>query len=269
MQPIFTIDSLVSMKINKNYFIPLFILLIASNLFAQDQLDVTTQNWEPGKCYAFRLLLEQADSIPQAAERHFKVTAPTWETELDTIKNKGEKIFRVLTQDAYYTYILKQYDAHAVSAPKGSYMAICAIEIPAKYTTIQFNENESFKVVEVKRLINIPQIVELESVDFLDIPFDEGESYGALTQGKYLRYFKLKKGNWSQRREIFSTGCGRQTPLIKNIQQRLKDLGYDVDVNNRMETKTKAALTLFQKQNGLPVGQLDMRTIKMLEVEWD
>jgi len=44
--------------------------------------------------------------------------------------------------------------------------------------------------------------------------------------------------------------------------------GYNVGAaDNQMGAKTKAALVKFQKDNGLPIGNLDYETLKALGVK--
>jgi peptidoglycan hydrolase-like protein with peptidoglycan-binding domain len=49
----------------------------------------------------------------------------------------------------------------------------------------------------------------------------------------------------------------------------LKSRGYDAGPeDNVMGARTKAALTQFQKDKGLPVGQLNIETLKSLGVQY-
>lgn len=61
--------------------------------------------------------------------------------------------------------------------------------------------------------------------------------------------------------------CGGASFKVTDIQESLKEKGYDIDINNRLDNKTKAALIQFQKDNNLPIGQLDVETLRMLGVE--
>ncbi|MEL6865256.1 MAG: peptidoglycan-binding domain-containing protein, partial [Bacteroidota bacterium] len=48
-----------------------------------------------------------------------------------------------------------------------------------------------------------------------------------------------------------------------------KERGYDPGpTDNILGSRTKAALTKFQKDNSLPVGQLDMETLKALGIRY-
>ena len=55
--------------------------------------------------------------------------------------------------------------------------------------------------------------------------------------------------------------------LVGQIQNALKEKGYYDEVNTlQFDVKTKASLMRFQKENNLPVGQLDFETLEALEV---
>ena len=80
---------------------------------------------------------------------------------------------------------------------------------------------------------------------------------------------------------IYPTNCARTTSLvalevidnpfkiIQNIQTALKERGYGVgEINNIFNEKTRQALIQYQKDNGLPEGQLDFETLKKLEIKY-
>ena len=78
----------------------------------------------------------------------------------------------------------------------------------------------------------------------------------------------VKKGGFTEWREVV---CNAQVTaeLNRQIQRALKARGYDPGpIDNVIGTKTKAALTKFQKDNGLPVGNMDMQTLKALGVDY-
>jgi len=57
--------------------------------------------------------------------------------------------------------------------------------------------------------------------------------------------------------------------LVRRVQNALISRGYEVGAagaDNQLGAATKAALVKFQKDNGLPIGQLDFETLKALGV---
>ena len=76
----------------------------------------------------------------------------------------------------------------------------------------------------------------------------------------------LKQGGYSVWKEVL---CENQinSNVIIAIQRALKNRNYDVgNIDHVLGAQTKAALTQFQRDNGLPVGQLDIETLNMLRV---
>ena len=78
----------------------------------------------------------------------------------------------------------------------------------------------------------------------------------------------VKVGGFSEWREVL---CANKvnTVKIKEIQAALKSRGYDPGpIDDIMGSRTKSALVQFQKDNGLPIGQLDFETLKALGVSY-
>jgi len=78
----------------------------------------------------------------------------------------------------------------------------------------------------------------------------------------------VKKGGFTEWREVV---CGNDVTadLTRRVQAALKSRGYEPGpADNVMGAATKAALIKFQKDNGLPVGQLDFETLKALGVRY-
>ncbi|MBV8033313.1 MAG: peptidoglycan-binding protein [Betaproteobacteria bacterium] len=64
------------------------------------------------------------------------------------------------------------------------------------------------------------------------------------------------------------TAPGPFSGMISNVQQKLRQLGFDAGpVNGDYGTKTQAAVAQFQRANDLPVsGMLDAQTLNALDV---
>ena len=77
-----------------------------------------------------------------------------------------------------------------------------------------------------------------------------------------------RKGGFTEWREVL---CANEvtTAVISQVQAALAARGYNPGpADNVMGTRTKAALVKFQKDNGLPVGQLDFQTLKALGINY-
>jgi peptidoglycan hydrolase-like protein with peptidoglycan-binding domain len=78
----------------------------------------------------------------------------------------------------------------------------------------------------------------------------------------------VKRGGFTEWREVL---CGDKVTgyTIRQIQDALRVAGYDPGpIDNILGVRTKAALTKFQKDKGLPVGNLDFETLKALGVKY-
>jgi len=75
-------------------------------------------------------------------------------------------------------------------------------------------------------------------------------------------------GGFSEWREVVC-GADVTSDLVRRVQSALISRGFDVGTSgadNQLGAGTKAALVKFQRENGLPVGQLDFETLKALGV---
>jgi len=78
----------------------------------------------------------------------------------------------------------------------------------------------------------------------------------------------LVKKPFKEWREVLCSG-DVTVSVIRQVQDALRSKGYDPGPSdNVMGARTKAALVKFQKDNGLPVGQLDFQTLKALSVNY-
>ena len=136
----------------------------------------------------------------------------------------------------------KSGNAAAAAAATGTGDCIMTEEIPAQFGSV------------TKRVLKTPA-----STRSIDIPAE----YTTITKRNLV-----KKGGFTEWREVL---CAEKVTgyTVRQIQQALKDRGYDCGpADNVMGTRTKAAMTKFQKDNGLPVGSLDFETLRALGVNY-
>lgn len=65
--------------------------------------------------------------------------------------------------------------------------------------------------------------------------------------------------------------CGEKVTgyTVRQIQEALNKAGYYYEaIDGKMSPRTKAALTKFQKDKGLPVGNLDFETLDALGIQY-
>ena len=116
------------------------------------------------------------------------------------------------------------------------------IEVPAEYGT---RSRKVLKTPGLDRQVEIPA------------------EYKTITKRVLVR-----TGGFSEWREVL---CGSQmtTATVRKVQAALRSRGYDPGpTDNVMGKQTKAALVKFQKDNGLPIGNLDFETLKALGLDY-
>jgi Putative peptidoglycan binding domain len=114
--------------------------------------------------------------------------------------------------------------------------------IPAEYKAVS---TRGVKVAATTRTENIPA------------------EYATVTKRRLV-----KAGGFTEWREVL---CDTKVTgyTIRQIQDALNKQGYDAGAaDNVMGARTKAALTKYQKDKGLPVGNLDFETLKSLGVNY-
>jgi len=102
------------------------------------------------------------------------------------------------------------------------------------------------------------KLVTPASTSTVDLPAE----YKTITKRKLV-----KPGGFTEYREIV---CASKvtSELVRSVQDALRKAGYDPGpTDNIMGTLTKSALVKYQKDKGLPVGQLDYQTLKSLGIE--
>lgn len=91
----------------------------------------------------------------------------------------------------------------------------------------------------------------------VDIPAE----YSSVTRKKLI-----KAGGFTDYIELIcEIVCFRRS--VVRIQEALKALGYHVPIDNIVGPSTRAAIIDFQKKNNLPVGNLNIETLRKLGVE--
>ena len=117
-----------------------------------------------------------------------------------------------------------------------------SIEIPAEYATVS---KKVVKSAAQTRTIEIP--AEYASVKKRNL---------------------VKQGGFTEWREVVCMS-NITTEMVRSVQNALNSSGYDPGpIDNVLGAKTKAALMKYQRDNNLPVGQMDFETLKSLGVNF-
>ena len=79
--------------------------------------------------------------------------------------------------------------------------------------------------------------------------------------------FFLPAGIHSSLREYTYSCCGGTKNLVEQVQKALNTNGYSIIEDNTLDEATRNALIDYQKKNDLPVGNLNVETLKHLGIK--
>lgn len=243
----------------------LFLLNVLPSFGQEVPVDIQgidLENPEPGKCYISELT-EQSESNSQILERPFiiEIFPPKYEEieitfKLDSLESQFENssLIRVQTSPSHAKFVRKEDSRGRFEAKENlNSFIFCVIEVPSTWRTLS-KENFKNDIVKVKgkKLIEKAKISKTY-VDARPTNLTKNQSFH-------------KGGYWSQAEYLHGgSGCGSGF-TIRDIQEKLVELGYDVEVNNIMNEETKFTLIHFQRKNGIEEGSLNLETLKKLGV---
>ncbi len=245
-----------------------FYINFMTSVFSQNAGKIL-EHGEEGKQYV-KCRIATSDRTEFQEAQVLKVIPSQWETSIDTfyrdsVEFVGEQVFRVKIKDGDSKWVHKKdLDRNCLSANPKNCIGFTKVEVPPQYRTVRFRENEDFVVLKTKHL------QASTSIEIVELPFPElkkGESTQSYKDGNEVLYIKMQEGYWTDWREILCGCGGRGTRgnTISEVQEALFQAGYyDGEIDNVLGNELKAALVKFQKDRGLPVGQLDLETLRAL-----
>jgi hypothetical protein len=231
-----------------------------------DFKEITVENREPGRCYYSSLIDVPAEVKNKEKGRPFvlEVIPPIYENveialqykDFKSQLDKNEPI-RYITSKVHAKFIRRESNTpdYNTSETPNAFM-YCLIEVSPYGRTIfkKDFENDSLLIIE-KRLIEESKII-ITYVDAKPDNLNENQSF-------------FSGGYWSEHKEVIrASRCGGSRTIIIDMQKALKELGYDLELNNFFDEKTKNALTHFQRKNGLDENRIDKETIEKLGVKY-
>ena len=137
--------------------------------------------------------------------------------------------------------------------------------IPAEFSTVTKRvlknaASQEVQAIPAEYTTQTKQVVKTAaSTKTVEIPAE----YQTVTKSRLV-----KPGGMTEWREVI---CNNQVTdyTYRQIQDALRSRGYNPGPSdNVFGSQTKSALTKFQKENGLPVGQLDIETLKALGIRY-
>ncbi|MEM1119728.1 MAG: peptidoglycan-binding domain-containing protein [Bacteroidota bacterium] len=198
------------------------------------------------------------------------------------------KTRKVLVKEESGEWVKKKKDPNCFSSNPEDCLIACYEKIPAVYKTETYEVMVSPEKTEERIIPAKYKTIKRQVVDtpekIIEIPYDPVyktvEEKVLVTPEKIIEepvpaVYKnvtekrlAKKGDYTVWTEIL---CANKTSAstIRKLQRALRAEGYSVGtVDGRMGTRTQTALKQFQTDNGLPVGNLNMETLKSLGIPY-
>lgn len=185
-------------------------------------------NAEPGKCFAKCLI---GDDFRIST---FEVAVYSGTPEDKTVKRKTKKI---ILAEGKTEWVKKKSDRKCLSGDPNDCLVWCLVETPE---------------VSVEREV----VLDLSKTD-------------AYVMETFEKKELKKKGGFTEWKEII---CANKvnSNLIRQIQNALLSEGFleELPRKAKFKSKTKQALQSFQRENDLPIGNLDFETMDALNIPY-
>lgn len=239
-------------------------------------------NAEVGKCYARCYMPDKYETheetvIDKPLSYKVQHIPATYKTVTDTVILKAATVtyknipatYETTTEDVLVTPATQQWvkgtaDAGCLSANPADCQVMCLKEVPAVYKKVT---RKTVKTPATREEVPVPAQYKVVTKKVVDQPARDEKIEIPATYKDVTRKELVSKGGYSEWREIL---CADKltTAKIIEIQKALKANGYDPGaIDNVFGGKTKEALIKYQQDKGLPVGNLNLETLKSLGVE--
>jgi hypothetical protein len=150
------------------------------------------------------------------------------------------------------------------------------LKIPPRYITaahdtirLPFNSPFLDSIIVPARFVDF-QYNHLNSKDLVYRKYDTITTTISITQDS-IRKVRVRKGRLSEWQPVLCSSSPSRHCFVADVQTALFFAGcYWGKIDNIMGSETKKALVLFQKENGLPIGTINLQTLKALEYDgWE
>ena len=239
-------------------------------------------NAEVGKCYArcfvadkYEFKEEMVVDKPLSYKTH---TIPaTYKTVFDTVITKPASVkveeiaavYETVVEDIMVSPATQKWvkgvaDAGCLSANPADCQVLCLQQVPAVYKKVS---RKVVKTPAYKQEIPVPAEYKIVSKQVIDQPGRAEQIEIPATYKKAIHKDLVRKGGYSEWKEILCADKLTASKIIA-IQKALKANGYDPGaLDDVFGAQTKAALIKYQTDKNLPVGNLNLETLKSLGVE--
>lgn len=238
-------------------------------------------NAVPGKCYARCMSPDQYEIkeeqvIDKPATVKVEKMPALYETYFDTVLVKAAykktvttpAQYEMITENKLVTPATQKWvkgvaDKNCLSSNPKDCEVWCLKEVPAVYQKVT---NKVEKVAAVTTEVEVPAVTKVVERKKMVYSSYELKTDVPATYKTIMKKVLVKKGGFQEWKEVL---CEQKVTdsKIADIQAALKREGYDAGpIDNQMGGKTKQALIKFQQDKGLPVGNLNLETLKALGV---
>jgi len=167
------------------------------------------------------------------------------------------EIMCLLEQPPTYTTVSKQLLKQPAQAR--------TIEVPAEYVTVR---KRVVKTPATIRTVKVPAQYKAIKVAKLTEPARTSRVQVPAEYQTVAKEIQVRNGRIEWQPVLCETNV---TPeIVARMQQSLEQAGYDPGkIDGRLGVQTMASLDLYQRDKGLPVGNLTFETLKSLDIRLD
>lgn len=236
----------------------------------------------PGKCYARCMSPDQYEIkeetvIEKPASVKIENIPAVYKTVFDTVIVKPATQKTVTTPAKYETveedkvvtpatqkWVKGVADKNCLSDNPKDCEVWCLKEVPAVYQKVS---RKVETVAATSSIVQIPAVVKVVPRKVLVEAARQNKIDIPATYKSVMKKVLVKKGGFQEWKEVLCEQDLSDKKILA-IQIALQREGYNVgELDNQMGTKTKQALIRFQQDKGLPVGNLNVETLKALGVQ--
>lgn len=247
----------------------------------------------PGSCYAKSLIADRYETVTERvvvkpATTRTVIIPAQYKTTKEIVLIKDDYVdisvkpmeSEIITDSievraASAKWTKKRKDRDCLSANPDDCLIWALIEVPAEYKVVQrtvykgceegwrkFNQNECVKYDSIPA-----EYITIDKDSLIAPASIKVEETSEAEYETIVSKRNIKKGGFTEWKEVL---CADKIDkdLIHQIQNALNIRGYDCGTKiNFLSATIKSALTKFQKDQNLPVGNLDLETLKALEIK--
>jgi hypothetical protein len=247
-----------------------------------DANDNLPPNAEVGKCYARCFVADKFDFkeemvVDKPLSYKTQSIPATYRTVFDTVITKAASVrteeiaavYETVVEDimvspATQKWVKGTADAGCLSANPADCQVLCLQQVPAVYKKVS---RKIVKTPAYKQDIPVAAEYKIVSKQVVDQPARQEQIEIPATYKKVMHKELVRKGGYSEWKEILCADKLTASKIIA-IQKVLKADGYDPGpLDDVFGSQTKAALVKYQQDKNLPVGNLNLETLKSLGVE--